>query len=208
VLQHYWVTPMYAYVRFGHWEEILALPEPEADLVYPRAIWRWSRGVANVRQGELDAAAAELAALTALAGDPGLAKVTIFDLYDTTGLVAIAREHLAGELAFARGEREAALVHLQKAISLEDALRYDEPPPWPLPTRQVFGAMLLEMDRPAEAEAVYRADLEIYPENGWSLRGLSRALAEQKKSAEAAEAEARFQRAWTRGDFELETSRL
>jgi tetratricopeptide (TPR) repeat protein len=208
VLQHYWVTPMYAYVRFGHWEEILALPEPEADLVYPRAIWRWSRGVANVRQGHLDAAAADLAALTTFAGDPGLAKVTIFDLYDTTGLVAIAREHLAGELAFARGERDAALVHLQKAISLEDALRYDEPPPWPLPTRQVFGAMLLEMDRPAEAEAVYRADLEIYPENGWSLRGLSRALAEQKKSAEAAEAEARFQRAWTRGDFELETSRL
>ena len=208
VLQHYWVTPMYAYVRFGHWEEILALPEPEADLVYPRAIWRWSRGVAQVRQGELDAAAAELAALTTLAGDAGLAKVTIFDLYDTTGLVAIAREHLAGELAFARGEREAALVHLQKAISLEDALRYDEPPPWPLPTRQVFGAMLLEMDRPAEAEAVYRADLEIYPENGWSLRGLSRALAAQKKSAEAAEAEARFQRAWTKGDFELETSRL
>jgi tetratricopeptide (TPR) repeat protein len=208
VLQHYWVTPMYAYVRFGHWEEILALPEPEADLVYPRAIWRWSRGVAQVRQGELDAAAAELSALTTLAGDPGLAKVTIFDLYDTTGLVAIAREHLAGELAFARGEREAALVHLQKAISLEDALRYDEPPPWPLPTRQVFGAMLLEMDRPAEAEAVYRADLEIYPENGWSLRGLSRALAAQKKSAEAAEAEARFQRAWTKGDFELETSRL
>ena len=68
--------------------------------------------------------------------------------------------------------------------------------------------MLLEMDRPAEAEAVYRADLEIYPENGWSLRGLSRALAAQKKSAEAAEAEARFQRAWTKGDFELETSRL
>jgi tetratricopeptide (TPR) repeat protein len=208
VLQHYWVTPMFAYVRFGHWEEILELPEPEADLVYPRSVWRWSHGVANVRQGELDAAAADLAELEKLAGDPGLAKVTIFDLYDTTGLVAIAREHLAGELAFARGQREAALAHLQKAVALEDALRYDEPPPWPLPTRQVLGAMLLEMDRPAEAEIIYRADLEIYPENGWSLRGLSRALAEQKKTAEAAEAEARFQRAWAKGDFELESSRL
>lgn len=208
VLQHYWVTPMYAYVRFGHWDELLALREPEADLVYPRSVWRWSRGVANVRQGELDAAAADLAALEQLAGDPGLAKVTIFDLYDTTGLVAIAREHLAGELAFARGEREAALAHLQKAVALESALQYDEPPPWPLPTRQVLGAMLLEMDRPAEAEGVYRADLEIYPENGWSLRGLSRALAEQKKTAEAAEVEARFQRAWAKGDFELESSRL
>lgn len=208
VLQHYWVTPLYAFVRFGHWEEILAVPEPEADLVYPRSVWRWARGVAQVRQGDLAAAAAELAALEQLAADPGLAKVTIFDLYDTSGLIAIAREHLAGELAFARGEREAALARLRAAVTLEDGLRYDEPPPWSLPTRHVLGAMLLEMGRPADAETVYRADLEIYPENGWALRGLSRALALQGKPEEAATVEARFERAWAKGDFELQTSRL
>jgi tetratricopeptide (TPR) repeat protein len=208
VLQHYWVTPLYAFVRFGHWEEALAMPEPEADLPYPRAIWRFAQGVARVRGGELDAAAADLAALEALAGDPGLAKVTIFDLYDTTGLVAIAREHLAGELAFARGEREAAVAKLRRAVEIEDRLRYDEPPPWPLPSRHVLGAMLLEAGKPAEAEAVYRADLEIYPENGWSLRGLSRALASQGRAEEAAAVEARFRKAWARGDFELASSRL
>jgi hypothetical protein len=74
--------------------------------------------------------------------------------------------------------------------------------------RHVLGAMLLEMERPADAEAVYRADLEIYPENGWALRGLSRALAAQGKAAEAAAVETRFQRAWARGDFELKASRL
>ena len=88
---------------------------------------------------------------------------------------------------------------LRSAVALEDALHYDEPPPWSLPTRHVLGAMLLEMERPAEAEVVYRADLEIYPENGWSLRGLSRALAEQGKPEEAAAVEARFQRAWAQG---------
>jgi hypothetical protein len=93
-------------------------------------------------------------------------------------------------------------------VSLEDQLRYDEPPPWPLPTRHVLGAMLLEMGKPADAEVVYRADLEIYPENGWSLRGLSRALAAQGKPEEAAAVEARFQKAWAKGDFELQTSRL
>ena len=35
--------------------------------------------------------------------------------------------------------------------------------------------------RPADAEAVYRADLKKYPKNGWSLIGLSRALAAQGK---------------------------
>jgi len=208
VLQQYWVTPLYAWVRFGHWDEILAMPEPEADLVYPRSIWRWARGVAHVRQQSLDEAAKDLAALEALAADPALEKVTIFDLYDTSGLVAIAREHLAGEVAFARGEREAAVARLRRAVAQEDALPYDEPPPWPLPMRHVLGAMLLDMQRPAEAEAVYRADLEIYPENGWSLRGLSRALAEQGKPSDAAAVESRFVRAWAKGDFELDSSRL
>jgi hypothetical protein len=77
VLQHYWVTPLYAFVRFGNWDEILAMPEPEADLVYPRSIWRWAQGVARVRQGELAAAAADLASLEVLASDPALEKVTI-----------------------------------------------------------------------------------------------------------------------------------
>ena len=208
VLQQYWVTPLYAWVRFGHWDEILAMPEPEADLVYPRSVWRWARGVAHVRQIELDEAAKDLAALETLAADPGLRKVTIFDLYDTSGLVAVAREHLAGELAFARGERDAGVAHVRQAVALEDRLPYDEPPPWPLPMRHVLGAMLLEMGRPAEAEVVYRADLEIYPENGWALRGLSRALAEQGRPADAAAAESRFQRAWAKGDFELDSSRL
>ena len=208
VLQQYWVTPLYAWVRFGHWDEILAAPEPDADLVYPRGVRHWARGIALLRRGKPAEAAKELALLEPLAKDPALKKVTIFDLYDTSQLLAIAREHLAGEVAFAKGEREAGLERLRAALALEQALPYDEPPPWPLPMRHVLGAMLLEMQKPADAEAVYRADLEIYPENGWALRGLSRALAAQGKAAESAAVEARFRRAWARGDFELNASRL
>lgn len=208
VLQHYLATPFYAYVRFGHWDEILEAPEPDADLVYPRSVWRWARGIAHVRRGDLDAAAADLAALEAHAKDPALAKVTIFDIYDTAGLIAVAKEHLAGELTYVKGEREAGLTKLRAAVEAEGRLPYDEPPPWPLPVRHVLGALLLEMERPADAEAVYRADLEVYRENGWALRGLSRALAAQGRIEEAAAAEKRFERAWAQGDFPLEASRL
>jgi hypothetical protein len=208
MLQNYWVTPLYAWVRFGHWDEILAAPEPDADLVYPRGVRHWARGIALLRQQKTAEAAAELAKLEPIAKDPALKKVTIFDLYDTAQLLAIAREHLAGEVAFAQGQREQGALRVRAALALEDALPYDEPPPWPLPMRHVLGAMLLEMERPADAEAVYRDDLAIYPENGWALRGLSRALAAQGKAAEAAAIETRFQRAWARGDFELKASRL
>jgi tetratricopeptide (TPR) repeat protein len=208
MLQNYWVTPLYAWVRFGHWDEILAAPEPDADLAYPRGLRHWARGIALLRQEKTAEAAAELSKLEPIAKDPALKKVTIFDLYDTAQLLAIAREHLAGEVAFAQGQREKGVERVRAALALEEALPYDEPPPWPLPMRHVLGAMLLEMEKPADAEAVYRADLETYPENGWALRGLSRALAAQGKAAAAAEVETRFRRAWARGDFELKASRL
>jgi tetratricopeptide (TPR) repeat protein len=208
VLQQYWVTPLYAWVRFGHWSEIMAHPEPDADLSYPRGVRHWARGIAQLRGGRIEAAAKELAGLEAAAKDPSLEKITIFDLYTTAQLIAIAREHLAGELAFAKGDRDAGVSRIRAALALEEKLPYDEPPPWPLPMRHVLGAMLLEMQEPAEAEAVYRADLEVYRDNGWALRGLSRALAAQGKANEAADAESRFRRAWQRGDFELIGSRL
>jgi hypothetical protein len=68
--------------------------------------------------------------------------------------------------------------------------------------------VLLEGGRAAEAEAVYRADLDEWPKNGWSLFGLSKALAAQKKADEAAWAQEGFGRAWARADVVLTASRF
>ena len=51
-----------------------------------------------------------------------------------------------------------------------------EPPYWYYPTRQSLGAALLKARQIAEAEAVYRKDLETYPHNGWSIFGLAQSL--------------------------------
>jgi cytochrome c-type biogenesis protein CcmH/NrfG len=64
---------------------------------------------------------------------------------------------------------------------LEDALKYDEPPAWMIPLRHSIGANLMTAGRFAEAEQVYRDDLKRLPENGWSLLGLSEALAVEEK---------------------------
>jgi len=53
---------------------------------------------------------------------------------------------------------------------------------------------------PAEAEAVYRQDLTIFPENGWSLMGLRDSLAEQGKGKEAAAIGKRFDEQWAKAD--------
>ena len=85
--------------------------------------------------------------------------------------------------------------------------RFDEPPPWQQTARQSLGAVLLVANKPTEAEAMYREDLARYPENGWSLYGLTQALRAQKKTSEASSVEARFRKTWSKSDMKLQASR-
>ena len=115
---------------------------------------------------------------------------------------------LAGEVAAQRGDLPVAVERLQAAVKLEDTLHYDEPAPWYAPTRQTLGAVLLAAGRAVEAEAVYRAELDTYPANGWSLFGLAQALRAQGKGDEAAEVEGQFAQAWSHADVVLTSSRF
>jgi Flp pilus assembly protein TadD len=89
---------------------------------------------------------------------------------------------------------------MHQAVAAEDALLYGEPPEWSIPTRQDLGAVLLAAGRAAEAEQAFRDDLAHFPENGWSLRGLTLALRAQGKNAEADRTDAEFQRVWASAD--------
>ena len=64
------------------------------------------------------------------------------------------------------------------------------PPGW---TAQEPGA--------AEAEAVYREDLEKWPENAWALLGLAQSLHAQGKHEEAHATDARVKKAWADADI-------
>lgn len=74
--------------------------------------------------------------------------------------------------------------------------------------RQNLGAMLLQAGRPAEAEQVFRDDLAIYPNNGWSLYGLAQSLEAQGKTDEARQARAQFRSAWQHADVTLTAARF
>ena len=74
--------------------------------------------------------------------------------------------------------------------------------------RQLLGAELMAAGRAAEAEAVYRKDLELNPANGWSLFGLQAALRAQNKTDAADEAEREFRAAWKNADVTLTSSAI
>ena len=198
--------PYTALSRFGRWEEILAEPEPPAYLPVTRALRHFARGTALAAMGKHDEAEAERQALEEIAG--GLKEGTTVGNSQAKDILGIASHALAGEIAAQRGETDAAVEHLGKAIALEDGNKYDEPPDWPQPVRHSLGAVLLRAGRAAEAEKVYREDLVRWPENGWALWGLARALEKQDRRREAEEVQARFAKSWSRADVQIDTTCL
>ncbi len=97
---------------------------------------------------------------------------------------------------------------MEEGVKLQDNLAYIEPPAFYYPLRQTLGALLLAADRPADAEAVYRADLAQYAKNGWSLFGLEKSLMAQGKNDEAAKVQKQFEIAWQYADVTLTSSRF
>jgi tetratricopeptide (TPR) repeat protein len=199
--------PMLALVQFGQWDEVLAEPMPDPSLDYATAIAHYGRGTALARKGDIAGAQKERAALVPLRDS---AKVVFLDTndYPAVTLLQIADALLQGEIAAAQGSLPAAIGHYERAVELQDQLPYTEPPFWYYPTRQSLGAALLAANRAADAEAVYRKDLEEYPHNGWSMFGLIQALEAQGKADEATEQRTMFGHVWERADVTLTGSRL
>ena len=208
MLNSFAVVPLFAYTRFGKWEEILQEPRPADDLLFLAGIWHYARGLAFTATGRLGAAATELESLDKIAADKSLQELALFSPNPGAPIIKIAAEVLAGRLAAKRGETEKAIAHLHRAVLLEDALVYTEPADWHYPVRQSLGAVLLQAGRAAEAETVYWEDLRRNPENGWSLFGLMKSLKAQGKTEQAEEIEQRFRKAWTRANVTLTASRF
>ncbi len=207
-LQHFYTMPLYALARFGKWEEILAAPSPPEDLKYPKGIWHFARGMAQNAEGQVDEAKQELEQLKSIANDPALSEMKVFGLNSFKALLQISVEMLEGEIAASQKDYDKAVDHLQAAVRIEDALIYNEPADWYFPPRQALGAVLLEAGRGAEAEQVYREDLQENPNNGWSLFGLAQSLRAQDKTEELSEVDKQFQKAWNKADIELTGSRF
>jgi tetratricopeptide (TPR) repeat protein len=202
-------------IRFGKWREIIAQDLPADRDLYCNtvAMMHYAKGVAHAALGEVPAAEAEQALFRAAAQRvPGSRQIHNVKCEQ---LLAIAEQMLAGEIAYRRGEHDAAFARLRAAIALEDDLPYDEPWGWMQPVRHALGALLLEQGRAAEAEVVYREDLglggalpraQIHPDNLWAQRGLLDCLERRGETAEAALIRQRVEFAAARADVPVSVS--
>jgi tetratricopeptide (TPR) repeat protein len=197
----------YVRLRFGKWDDLLALPPPAESLKLTTIVWHYARACAYAGKGDVAHARADQELF--LNGLALMPPETPVGTLNTAGqLFAVARAVLAGRIAAAAGDLAEATSHYQAAVRAEDVLAYDEPPAWYYPARETLGGALLAADKAIEAERVFRDDLQHNPRNGRSLFGLWKSLEAQGNTVAAARARAEFERVWAVADVMLHVEDL
>jgi tetratricopeptide (TPR) repeat protein len=208
LVEAFGAVPMEVMMRFGKWDDILAEPENYPDYMpFTRAFHHGGRAIAFAAKSATENARKEQSTFRDLV--QRVPKETAVGNNTAESIIALANHVIEGELLIAEGKLDPGLDELRTALTLQDGLKYDEPPSWMIPLRHTIGANLIAAGRFAEAEQIYRDDLKRLPENGWSLFGLSQALAAQKKDGAELEAtRARFNQIWAKADIQVTSSCL
>jgi hypothetical protein len=158
-------------------------------------LWHYARAVALAAKGQHENAVREQS--TFEAARARVPAATPWQNNRAVDILGVAAEVLAGRLA---GSAAASIPHWERAVALQDALGYDEPPGWYYPVRESLGAGLLRAGRPADAETVFREGLRRGPRNGRMLFGLLESLKAQKNLQGAEWVSREFQAAWRHAD--------
>jgi tetratricopeptide (TPR) repeat protein len=193
-----------ALVRFGLWDEILAEAAPNPSLKALTGGYLYARIAALAARGRIaEAKQAQMELESTRAALPPDASA---GLNRASDVLALASSLASAQLQMAEHQDRDAIVTLTSAVAQEDKLSYDEPADWFIPVRHMLGAELMKVEEFAQAESVYRQDLNRNPNNGWSLFGLTQALRHQGKTSEATAVAGQFAAAWKHADVALTAS--
>lgn len=201
ITEYFGPYPLFVAVRFNDWPVVLQTKQPDAGLPVSNGFWHYARGVAFAATGDLEKAQAERASLAKTSST--LPEGSAYGLNAGSDILDIALLVLDGRIAAAKGDRKAAIQHLEAAVKTQDKIAYNEPADWYYPVRETLGAMLLLDGQASKAEEVFRADLAKTRRNGRSLFGLWQALLAQKKSVDAELVRALYEKEWRDGEVQL-----
>jgi tetratricopeptide (TPR) repeat protein len=195
MLEGFGLYPLMVDLRFHRWDTILATPEPERARVLSHAFWRYARAMALAGQGKArDAGAEQRRFERERAAVPAEGQYLINN--KAGDLLSLAAATLDAQYAAALGDQNVAIDAWRRAVELEAALAYDEPPAWFYTTRQSLGAALLRGGDAVAAEREFREALATRPRDGRLLYGLWQSLLAQGRSNEALLVQEQFGRAW------------
>ncbi len=160
-------------VERGAWKEAAQLQPQENRFRFTVAFTHFARALGAARSGDAAAAERDVQELSRIVDALKAAK----DAYWTIE-VEVQRLGAAAWVAFARGNREAALDLMRAAANLEDKSEKAAVSPGRLvPARELLGDMLLESGKPAEALVEYERSQVRDPNRYRSLYGAGQAAA-------------------------------
>ena len=143
----------------GDWKAAAELTVRPSPLAHIQAITHFARALGAARSGNPEAAKADIARLGELREKLREAK----DAY-WSGQVDIEAQVASAWVLEAEGKHDDALQAMSAAADAEDRTeKHPVTPGVPKPARELFGTMLLERGRPAEALAAFEATLKKEP---------------------------------------------
>jgi tetratricopeptide (TPR) repeat protein len=199
-IQYVYMVPAFNNVRFGKWDAILNAVPVQQHHLYANLIWHWARGMAFAGKNNTAKAREELKIVEDAMQAPDL-KVVMPPFNAPIDAAKVATKILAGVIAEQENDLDKAVSLLSEAAVNEDAMIYDEPKDWLLPAREYLGNALLRSGNAAQAEKVFKEDLQENPNNHWSLYGLYQSLLKQKKNAAAVIVKKQFDKAFEGSDI-------
>ena len=205
-VQYVYMTPYLTSIRFGKWNDILNTPENPSTFIYANLLWHYGQGLAYARKHDFTNAMIHLDTLQQeLQNDQLKAPAPSYANPGING-AGVAEKILQGVIAEEQNNLPQSITLLKEAVTREDSMIYNEPKDWVHPARQYLGNVLLKAKKYPEAEKVFKEDLFINPNNGWSLTGLAVALEKQNKKAEAVKTKAEATKAFARADVKITDS--
>ena len=185
-LEGFMTIPTAVDVRFHKWDSILASKAPDPAMKTATVFWHFARGMAFAGTGKTSEAEAEYKIVSAAekATPPDVIFAMPFN-NKAKDIMKIAADVLGAQIALAKKDHAAAVSQLREAVSIQDTLKYGEPPDWFFPVRESLGGVLQMSGDAKGAEKVFREDLEKNPRNPRSLFGLHQALKAQERSYDA-----------------------
>ena len=204
--QYVEMTPYLTQIRFGVWDDILNTPSPNSKYVYSKLLWHYGQGMAYARKQKISQAETELANLIKEMKDEQLfAPAPPFANPGINGS-RVAGKILEGVIAEEKKNYKKAIAALRQAVVYEDSMIYNEPRDWVHPSREYLGAVLIKAGQFGAAEKVFREDLVINPQNGWSYTGLWQSFIGQNKKKEAEKVQQMITRAFSMADKKIKTA--
>jgi tetratricopeptide (TPR) repeat protein len=199
-LEGFMTIPVAVEIRFHHWNELLKMPQPDPAMKTATVFWHFGRGLALAGTGKMVEADAEykIVAEAEAATPPDV----IFQMpinNKAKDIMKIAKDVLGAKIALAKKDNDGAIAMLRDAVTIQDTLKYGEPPDWFFPVRESLGAALLMNGDAAGAEKVFRDDLERNLRNPRSLWGLHQSLVKQQRDYDAGFIQKEFEASWKGG---------